>query len=119
MLLSPLPGVNWSSSSPLCENLPAHGNSWSVQRVSYTSSTSTQKYLVLKSYVSKIEDASAVNTLISDLVIGLANDSIISDHESLSVTHRLTRSNHFTGHNLLAVQFHLSDGCSRCETGAH
>ena len=119
MLLSPRPGVNWSSSPPFCENLPAHGNSWSVQRVTYSSPTSTQKYLVLKSYVPKDEATVTINTLISDLVLELSRNSTISDFESLSVTHSLDRSNHFTGHKLLTVQFHLADGCSLCESGAH
>ena len=119
MLLSPSPGVNWSRSTPSFENLPAYGNSWSVQRATYTSPTSTQKYLVLKSYVHKDEPPSSLNALISDLVLSLSNDSTISDSESLTVTHRLDRSNYFSGHKLLSVQFHLSDGCSLCEAGAH
>ena len=119
MLLSPHPGVNWSPSPPSLENLPAHGNSWSVQRATYTSPTSTQKYLVFKSYVPKDEPASSLNTLISDLVLELSSNSTISDFESLSVTHRLDKSSHFTGHKLLTVQFHLTDGCSLCEAGIH
>jgi hypothetical protein len=119
MLISPFPGFNLSSAAPSIEILPAYGRSWSVQRATFTSSSSTQKYLIYKSYVSRDEPDTSINTTISDLVLNLSRDSTISDFEALSVSHSIKKSNHSAGHRLLTVQFHLMEGCVFCETGAH
>ncbi len=112
MLLSPVPGFNF-------EVLPAYGNSWSVLRATFTSSTLTQKYLIYKAYVPRDELDSVTNSTISDLVLSLSSDTTISAHESLTVTHLLVNSNNFPAHSLLSIQFHLSAGCAFCEAGTH
>jgi hypothetical protein len=119
MLLSPFPGVNWSSSPPSTEILPAYGSSWSVQRVTYSSSRSTQQYLILKTYVARNNPPSPAADIIQSLTQALVDDSTISEAESLSVTARLDRSPGFPGHNLLAVQYHLRHGCVECASGVH
>jgi hypothetical protein len=119
MLLSPFPGVNWSSSSPSFESLPAYGRSWSVQRATYSSSRSTQQYLIFKSYIPRNTSSSPASDVIQSLTQDLINDSTISASEALSITARLEKSPSFPGHNLLAVQFHLEIGCSVCAVGGH
>ena len=119
MLLSPFPGVNWSSSPPSFESLPAYGRIWSVQRGTYSSQSSTQQYLIFKSYVPKNDLPSSANDIVQLLTQSLIDDSKISVQEALSVTQRLDRSAGFPGHRLLTVQYHTSAGCPECASGSH